>query len=235
MGPFQLGENPEAPFPPLHLALEEPNGLLAVGGDLSPTRLLNAYRQGIFPWYSEGEPILWWSPAPRAVLFPEELQLPRSLKKRIRQGPFEITADHDFLAVVDACAAPRGNNEEGTWITPAMRSAYQQLHQLGHAHSIECWYSGELVGGLYGVSIGGLFCGESMFSRANDASKIALVALTQKLINLEVRLIDIQMMSPHLQRMGAREISRIAFQRTIGALTTLPTPTDWSTLPPITV
>lgn len=206
-----------------------------MGGDLSPARLLNAYRQGIFPWYSEGEPILWWSPAPRAVLFPEELQLPRSLRKRIRQQPFEITINRDFPAVVEACAAPRGEGDAGTWITTAMQSAYVELHQLGHAHSIECWQLGELVGGLYGVSIGGLFCGESMFSRANDASKIALVALTMKLIDLDVELIDIQMMSAHLQKMGAREISRIEFHRAISTLTTRPTPTDWSTLPPIAV
>lgn len=214
-GPFWLDEDdPEGPFPPLHLALEEPNGLLAIGGDLSPQRLLNAYCRGIFPWYSEGEPILWWSPAPRAVLFPEELTLPRSLKKRIRQQPFTVTLNRAFEAVITACAAPRkDHHQNGTWITEEMKQAYIQLHQWGYAHSVECWEDDQLVGGLYGVHIGQLFCGESMFTRANDASKIALVTLLTTLKAGKIKLVDIQMMTPHLQQLGAREISRIEYQR----------------------
>ncbi len=241
MGPnllHRLGSNPEAPFPPIQLALDEPNGLLAAGGDLSPERLLSAYRQGIFPWYSEGEPILWWSPAPRAVLFPNELQIPRSLKKRVRQHPFQITLNRDFPAVIRSCAAPRRNStqEPGTWITEEMAEAYIRLHQMGFAHSIECWEGGELAGGLYGVSIGHLFCGESMFSRSSDASKIALLALVEKALEVGIGLIDIQMMTPHLQRMGAREISRTEYQRLLANLIPDPGRTvNWDTLPAIHV
>lgn len=208
-GPFWLDDDPEGPFPPLHYALEEPNGLLAVGGDLTPQRLLSAYRQGIFPWYSEGDPILWWSPNPRAVLFREELHIPRSLKKKIRQRPYEVTLNHDFIGVVKGCAAPRKEAEpSGTWITAEMQQGYLELHRLGYAHSVECWEGSTLVGGLYGVAIGGLFCAESMFHRSSDASKIALVTLLTQLMGEQIRLMDIQMISPHLQRLGAREISR---------------------------
>jgi len=219
-GPFWLSDDPQGPFPPLHLALEQPNGLLAVGGDLSPQRLLNAYSHGIFPWYSEGEPILWWSPAPRAVLFPDELHIGRSLKKRIRQHPFKVTLNHAFPEVIDACAAPRSNTEEsGTWITEEMKQAYIQLHQLGHAHSVECWDENQLVGGIYGIQIGKLFCGESMFTRSNDASKIALVTLLTEFKGDEIGMMDIQMMSPHLLQLGAREISRTEYQRELARLT----------------
>ncbi len=233
-----LGSGPEAPFPPIHLALDEPSGLLAVGGDLTPERLLSAYRQGIFPWYSDGDPILWWSPAPRAVLFPDELHIPRSLKKRIRQRPFQITLDRDFPAVIRGCAAPRKDDIRGpgTWITREMSEAYIRLHRMGHAHSIECWEDGALVGGLYGISIGCLFCGESMFSRSSDASKIALVALVEKATEVGIGLIDIQMMTPHLQRLGAREISRTEYQRLLAELASDPGETvNWDTLPLIHV
>jgi len=214
MGPFRLGDNPGSPFPPIHLAQQEPNGLLAVGGDLTSERLLTAYRSGIFPWYSDGEPILWWSPAPRAVLFPSELHISRSLKKRIRQKPFRITLDQDFPAVIRNCAAPR-SSDSGTWITDEMAEAYIQLFKLGHAHSVECWDGdNNLIGGLYGVLAGQLFCGESMFSSANDASKIALVSLIEDFADtLKIELIDIQMMTTHLQQMGAREIPRAEYQK----------------------
>ncbi len=219
-GPFWLEEdNPESPFPPLHFALEDPNGLLAVGGDLSPQRLLNAYSHGIFPWYSEGEPILWWSPAPRAVLFPDELHIRRSLKKRIRQAPFKVTLNHAFEAVVSACAAPRKDHQSnGTWITEEMQQAYSRLHQLGYAHSVECWQEKQLVGGLYGIQIGRLFCGESMFTRSNDASKIALITLLTQFREGEIGLVDIQVMSPHMAQLGAREIPRTEFQQQLAQL-----------------
>ncbi len=230
-GPFWLSADPEGPFPPLHLALEEPNGLLAVGGDLSPQRLLNAYSHGIFPWYSEGEPILWWSPAPRAVLFPQELHIGRSLKKRLRQHPFNITLNRAFESVIDACAAPRKQADSGTWITSGMRQAYLQLHQLGYAHSVECWQDDSLAGGLYGVQVGRLFCGESMFTRSSDAAKIALVTLLTRL-KAEIELVDIQMMTPHLAQLGAREISRIEYQRQLSRLAIAPaTPPDSSLQP----
>ena len=213
-GPFWLGDDPEGPFPPPHLALKSPNGLLAAGGDLTPQRLLSAYRQGIFPWYSEGEPILWWSPNPRAALFPDELHISRSLKKRIRRHPYEVTLNRNFSAVVEGCAAPRGNPEQaGTWITAEMKRGYIDLHRLGHAHSVECWSGSTLVGGLYGVSVAGLFCAESMFSRANDASKIALVSLLTGSMVGKIQLMDIQMLSPHLKRLGAREIPRADYLR----------------------
>lgn len=214
MGIFRLGDNPDSPFPPIHLAEKEPNGLLAIGGDLTPERLLTAYHSGIFPWYSEGEPILWWSPAPRAVLFPRELRIPRSLKKRIRQQPFKVTLDQNFPAVIHNCAAPRSSDSE-TWITDEMAKAYIRLYEQGDAHSIECWDGdNNLVGGLYGVLAGKLFCGESMFSHASDASKIALVSLVEEFAEkMRIELIDIQMMTPHLQQMGAREISRAEYQK----------------------
>jgi leucyl/phenylalanyl-tRNA--protein transferase len=215
--PFWLESDPDAPFPLPQLALEEPEGLLAIGGDLSPQRLLNAYRHGIFPWFSEGDPILWWSPAPRAVLFPNELRISRSLRKRIRQTPFEVTLNKAFDPVIEACSGPR-RGEEGTWITDTMKQAYRRLHQLGHAHSVECWSGDQLVGGLYGVQLGTLFCGESMFSRSNDASKIALVSLIQQ-FKIEIELIDIQMMTPHMEKLGARLIERSEFIRLISQIT----------------
>ncbi len=218
---MQLGKGANTPFPAPHQALEQPNGLLAFGGDLTPERLLNAYSQGIFPWYSDGEPILWWSPDPRAVLITEELRLPRSLKKRLRQRPFRVTLNHAFDRVIAACAAPRTTaspGTEGTWITAEMSAAYHQLHHLGHAHSVECWQEDRLVGGLYGVQIGRLFCGESMFTRVSDASKIALVTLLTEAPTGPIELLDIQMMSDHLRRLGAREIPRIDYLRRLPRL-----------------
>ena len=205
-------DDPAAPFPPVEQAEIEPNGLLAVGGDLSSERLLNAYRQGIFPWYSKGQPILWWSPDPRTVLFPQKLKISRSLSKTLRNKAFSVSFDQEFEAVVAACAAPR-QHEEGTWITREMTRAYSELHKLGHAHSVEVWSQGELAGGLYGVSMGRVFFGESMFSAQRDGSKIALVFLANKLLDWGYRMIDCQVYSPHLISLGAEEISRALFCR----------------------
>ncbi|HEB78566.1 MAG TPA: leucyl/phenylalanyl-tRNA--protein transferase [Methylothermaceae bacterium] len=203
-------KNPRQPFPPVDQALEEPNGLLAVGGDLSPARLLQAYHQGIFPWYNPGEPILWWSPDPRLVLFPEKLKVSRSLRKLLRKDEFQFTIDQAFEQVIDACAMPRAR-ESGTWITPEMRLAYVRLHRLGHAHSAETWLDGELVGGLYGVVIGRVFYGESMFHRHSNASKVAFVKLVECLRRWGFALIDCQVHTSHLVRFGAEEIPRRQF------------------------
>ncbi len=202
--------NPDAPFPPVELAQREPNGLLAVGGDLSQVRLLNAYRNGIFPWYGDGQPVLWWSPDPRLVLFPDRLKISRSLYKTIRNRGFEVSLDRDFHGVIRACGAPRGDEGE-TWITKEMINAYENLHQAGHAHSIEIWLQQELVGGLYGVSTGTVFFGESMFSRARDASKVALVCLARYLASWGYQLIDCQVYTQHLVSLGAEEIPRLRF------------------------
>ena len=212
----------DQPFPPVNRALREPNGLLAAGGDLSVTRLLQAYGSGIFPWYSEGQPILWWSPEPRMVLVPAEIVLSRSLRKRLRKPGFEIRTDTAFEAVVSACAAPR-DGQPGTWITREMAVAYTALHHAGYAHSVETWVDATLVGGLYGVSIGRMFFGESMFSRASDASKIALVHLARQLERWQFGLIDCQMSTPHLESMGAREIARGDFMRAVAELVNYPT------------
>ena len=171
---------PDSPFPPLNSALTRPNGLLAVGGNLSPSRLIEAYRCGIFPWFNEGEPVLWWSPDPRMVLFPDELKISRSLSKVLKKGNYEVRADSAFEQVMEGCAAPR-DKHMGTWIHPEMISAYGKLHEMGLAHSIETWMGGQLAGGLYGVSLGKMFFGESMFSRVSDASKIAFVHLVKQL------------------------------------------------------
>ena len=192
-------------FPPPDLARED--GLLAVGGDLSVPRLLLAYAQGIFPWYSPGEPILWWSPNPRLVLFPEEFHLAKRLARTIRQQIFRISFDTDFARVIRMCGQTRRKEEHGTWLDEAMIQAYCQLHDLGHAHSVECWRNGELVGGLYGVALGTAFFGESMFSLTPDSSKVALAALVARLKGWEFELIDCQVGTGHLQRLGAREIS----------------------------
>ncbi len=204
-------------FPPVEEALTEPNGLLAVGGDLSPTRLLAAYRHGIFPWYNRGEPILWWSPDPRLVLFPEKLKISRSLRKALQRGEFKVTFDRAFARVVDACAAPR-KREKGTWITPEMKAAYCRLHELGYAHSVESWYHAELVGGLYGVVIGCVFFGESMFYRRTDASKVAFVALVESLKRWQYGLVDCQVRTDHLISLGAEEIPRQQFIRLLDEL-----------------
>ncbi len=207
----------DTPFPPLESALAEPNGLLAAGGDLSPRRLLDAYRRGIFPWFSEGDPILWWSPDPRMVLVPGEIRVTRSLAKTLRNKPYEIRFDSSFDDVIQGCAAPRPG-EPGTWITPEMRAAYSRLHRLGYAHCVETWIDGQLAGGLYGVAIGRMFYGESMFSRARDASKLALVHLARRLAARGFGLIDCQMRTDHLASLGAREIPREQFSRRVAEL-----------------
>jgi len=210
-GPFLLDpQSDPASFPDPVYALEEPNGLLAVGGDLSPARVLNAYRQGIFPWYSHGQPILWWSPDPRMVLFPEQLRISRSLRKSLRKRPFQVTLDTDFTAVIQACSEPR-SHADGTWITEEMKQAYIRLHRIGFAHSVECWDGEELVGGLYGVSMGKVFFGESMFSRRTDASKIGFAHLVEQLRAWGFGLIDCQVYSNHLASLGAEEIPREGF------------------------
>jgi len=200
----------DTPFPPVEQALRSPNGLLAAGGCLSVERLLDAYRQGIFPWFNEGEPILWWSPDPRMVLIPDEFKISHSLRKTLRNRKFEIRTDSAFEAVMHACAAPRGN-QTGTWIHADMIAAYVSLHHLGIAHSVEAWMNGKLVGGLYGISIGRMFYGESMFSRVTDASKITLAYLTAQLHVWGYGMIDCQMNTPHLASLGAREIPRSEF------------------------
>lgn len=197
---------PEHIFPDPELARED--GLLAVGGDLHPGRLLLAYAQGIFPWYSEEQPILWHSPDPRFVLMLDEFELSRSLRRVVRKQPFEIRADTAFEDVIDACAAVARPEQDGTWITSEMRSAYVALHELGFAHSVESWLDGELQGGLYGVSLGGVFFGESMFARASDASKVALVHLVMQLRAWGFDLLDSQVHTEHLARFGGREIPR---------------------------
>jgi leucyl/phenylalanyl-tRNA---protein transferase len=197
-------------FPPLEQALEEPAGLLAAGGDLSPERLVAAYRRGIFPWYSPGQPVLWWSPDPRAVLFPEEFHCSRSLARTLRSGKFSVSDDRDFAAVIDGCAAPRAASP-GTWITSDMRAAYLELHRLKVAHSIEVWRAGVLSGGLYGVRLGEVFFGESMFSRERDASKVALAHLASMCARNKVAVIDCQLPSRHLTSLGVRCIPRRQF------------------------
>lgn len=207
--PIWLTEDaPAHAFPDVDYAMIQPNGLLAVGGDLSPARLLHAYQRGIFPWFSEGQPILWWAPDPRAVLLPRELKISRSLRKTLRREVFEVSFDRAFAQVIEACAAPRGHQND-TWITAHMIAAYCALHARGFAHSVECWQNGELVGGLYGVAIGQVFFGESMFSRVSDASKVALTALCRS----GYELIDCQLPSDHLKRMGAIDIPRRQFMR----------------------
>lgn len=206
LDPFQ----PKQAFPALDQALEEPNGLIAVGGCLSPQRILNAYRCGIFPWFNDDEPILWWSPNPRLVLFPAHLNISRSLRKTLRKQCFEIRYDSAFSTVIRACAAPR-NEDGGTWITSDMHLAYNQLHELGIAHSFEAWQDGELVGGLYGIAIGQVFFGESMFHRKTDASKVVLVHSVQQLSQWGYQLIDCQVSSDHLLSLGAEEIPRRQF------------------------
>ena len=203
-------DDDETGFPPVALALRDPDGLLAFGGNLSLPRLLYAYSQGIFPWYSEGQPIMWWSPDPRAILFPDELKISRSLRKTLKKAPYRITLDTAFADVMDACAEPR-DEDAGTWITDEMKSAYYDLHQQGHAHSVEAWQNGELVGGLYGVAIGKVFFGESMFTRCTDASKIAFVHLVQQLKKWGYAVIDCQVHSGHLSSLGAVNIPRTEF------------------------
>jgi leucyl/phenylalanyl-tRNA--protein transferase len=209
--------HPGEPFPALTEALAEPNGLLAAGGELSPERLIDAYRHGIFPWFSDGQPVLWWSPDPRMVLFPPELKIGRSLAKTLRNRCYEVRADTHFRQVIAACAEPR-DGQPGTWIGDDMVAAYARLNERGIAHSIETWIDGELAGGLYGVALGRMFYGESMFTRVTDASKIALVHLVRPLARWTFGMIDCQMHTPHLASLGAREIPRAAFMLTLREL-----------------
>jgi leucyl/phenylalanyl-tRNA---protein transferase len=208
-------------FPPVESALREPNGLLAMGGDLSAERLLDAYRHGIFPWFNPGEPILWWSPDPRMVLEPQAIRVTRSLARRVRNGGFELRVDTAFSEVMQACAAPR-DDALGTWISPAMVAAYTRLFDADYAHSVEIWHDGVLVGGLYGVAIGRMFYGESMFSRMPDASKVALVHLARQLQQWNFGLIDCQMETPHLASLGARTMPRAVFTARLAELVNLP-------------
>lgn len=213
-------------FPPLERALREPNGLLAVGGDLSAERLIQAYRHGCFPWYQAGQPILWWSPNPRTVLLPQELHVSRSLRKTLRQERFQVSLDRDFSAVIQACAGPR-DYADGTWITPEMQAAYRELHRRGIAHSVEVWQNDNLVGGLYGLAIGQLFFGETMFSHVDNASKVGFATLVRRLEQWGFVLIDCQMPTQHLQSLGARSISRSEFADYLKRYLDQPSTADW--------
>lgn len=214
---------PTDPFPPVDQALDEPDGLLAAGGGLSVDRLVDAYRHGIFPWFSAGDPILWWAPDPRTVLVPADLHVSRSLARRLRKHDFRVTADTAFAQVLRACAAPRPH-ETGTWLGPEMRHAYTALHEAGLAHSIEVWMDDELAGGIYGVSLGRMFFGESMFSAHPDGSKIAIAHLAAQLARWDVPLIDCQMETVHLASLGATSLSRRRFTREVGRLAQEPPP-----------
>ena len=212
---------PNEPFPPVTAALADPNGLLAVGGELSAVRLIDAYRHGIFPWFSPGQPVLWWSPDPRMVLMPHELKVSHSLRKALRKRDYEVRADTCFRAVMEACAEPRPE-QGGTWISAGMIAAYCALHEQGLAHSIETWIDGELAGGLYGVALGRMFYGESMFTHAADASKIALVHLVRQIEHWHFGMIDCQLHTRHLASLGAREIPRADFMRKLQELVDYP-------------
>lgn len=216
---FRLIEEPI--FPPPDYA--DPSGLLAVGGDLSTERLLEAYRVGIFPWYSEDQPILWWSPDPRFVLYLEDFKVSRSLRKTLKKGVFRVTLDRAFEEVIDACAAIAREDQNGTWIVPEMKQAYVNLHGLGYAHSVETWFNGELAGGLYGVSLGKAFFGESMFHHKTDASKVALAVLVEKLKTWRFHFIDSQLATEHMLSLGAREVPRRLFLKQLGSALGQPT------------
>lgn len=227
MIPWLKPDDPPDAFPPVDSAMREPDGLLCAGGDLSTARLLEAYRRGIFPWYSLGQPILWWSPDPRSVLLPAQFKVSRSLAKSARNRGFEITFDRDFAAVMRRCS-DSDLRPEGTWISPAMMVAYQALHDLGYAHCVETWREGRLVGGLYGVALGRVFFGESMFSLERDASKVALKRLVETCLARGVELIDCQVASLHLASLGAREIPRREFvARLQSAIPGLEPPGAW--------
>lgn len=216
-----------ADFPDVSRALRDPDGLLAIGGDLSPERLIHAYRLGIFPWYSEGQPILWWSPDPRCVLEPDKLRVSRSLARRIRKNEYRVTYNQAFSEVISACARPR-DLYSGTWITDEMLHAYSELHRQGYAVSVETWFGGELVGGLYGIALGQVFFGESMFSKRSDASKVALVHLAETVREMDFRLIDCQVHSSHLQSMGATPIQRELFVSILKNFCGNGEPVNWS-------
>jgi leucyl/phenylalanyl-tRNA--protein transferase len=218
MIPWLHGDDP---FPPVSCALDEPNGLIAAGGRLTVERLVSAYRQGIFPWYSEGQPVLWWTPDPRMVLEPHAIRIARSLRKRLRRRDYEVRVDTCFTAVVRACAEPR-EGQAGTWITAEISRAYTALHRAGLAHSVEVWIDGALAGGLYGVALGRMFYGESMFARATDASKIALAHLARQLERWEFGLIDCQMETAHLASLGAHAVPRREFMSKLSELVNYP-------------
>jgi len=217
-------------FPAIDTALNEPDGLLAAGGDLSTQRLIRAYKEGIFPWYSTGEPILWWSPDPRFVLCPEQIKISRSLGKNIRNSSFEIRMDTAFEQVMSTCASQPRKDQPGTWITDEMRQAYFNMHRAGHAHCVECWNGDELVGGLYGIHTGQVFCGESMFSRQSNASKIALVHLCQFLQHHGFKLIDSQVYTEHMERLGAKMIPRSEYIDILQQPNEVSMPGNWSEL-----
>ncbi len=226
--PYLLPDAPATAFPPAEHALREPDGLLAVGGDLRPERLLAAYAGGVFPWFSEGQPILWWSPDPRTVFRSDGVHLASRFRRGLRRSPWRIRADSAFAAVIDACAASPRAGQDGTWITPAMRAAYLALHRLGHAHSIEVFDGEALVGGLYGVAIGRMFYGESMFSARSGGSKVALAALARHLHAQGWPLIDAQVENPHLRSLGAERWPRVRFLAQMRELAALPeTPGAW--------
>jgi leucyl/phenylalanyl-tRNA--protein transferase len=226
--PWLAENSPPESLPPADAASLEPNGLLAVGGSLEPDWLIHAYTHGAFPWYNPGEPILWWSPDPRAILKPRDLKISRSLQRSIRNRGYRVTADTDFASVISACAQPR-EGAAGTWITRQMKSAYCQLHAMGYAHSFEAWRDGELVGGLYGVAIGRVFFGESMFTRATDASKVAFAAAVAYLARRDFRLIDCQVESAHMTSLGATAIRRTEFVALLDKHCSDPDPTgSWS-------
>lgn len=232
--PVFLSPDSDSPFPPADAALRRPDGLLAVGGDLSPQRLLNAYRHGIFPWYSEGQPVLWWTPDPRMVFRTEGVRLSSRFRRELRRSAWQIRADTAFVAVMAACAVTPRPDQDGTWITDDMQAAYRELHRLGHAHSVEVFdasSSGEsrLVGGIYGVAIGRMFFGESMYSAESGGSKVALAALALRLREWGWPLIDAQVENPHLSSLGAESWPRSVFLEKIGLLTGLPeAPANWS-------
>ena len=219
------------PFPPVESALRDPDGLLAAGDDLSPERLVDAYTRGIFPWFGGDDPVLWWSPDPRMVLWLRDLHQSRSLRRSIRSARYGVTLDAAFPQVVAGCAEPR-DGEGGTWITPGMAEAYKRLAALGYAHSVEVWSEGTVVGGLYGVALGRMFYAESMFSRRRDASKVALVYLVRQLEHWGFEVIDCQMFTPHLASLGAREIPRTEFLQAVDRLIRLPAmPSPWALAP----
>ena len=219
--------DPDEPFPPVECALRDPNGLLAAGADLSPERLLDAYARGIFPWFGDDDPLLWWSPDPRMVLAVSDIRVSRSLRRVLRSGRFDVTMDTAFAEVMAGCAEPRAE-QDGTWITPEMTRAYGRLAALGFAHSVEVWSDGRLAGGLYGVAIGRMFFGESMFSRVSDASKVALIHLVRQLERWGLPIIDCQMSTPHLASLGARDVARADFLRDVARLVRQPAvPAPW--------
>ena len=219
-------DSPADSFPPADTALEQPNGLLCAGGDLSAPRLLHAYRQGIFPWYGDDEPLLWWSPDPRTLIDTDSFHVSRSMQRFLNKHPYTLSIDRDFMAVINACAAPRATSP-GTWITPEMREAYSALHYHGYAHSLEVWENDELVGGIYGVSVGAAFCGESMFSRRSNTSKLALWTLLQQLQRWGFTLFDCQLWNDHLASLGAYETSRHDYLARLNTATQLTPNANW--------